>query len=150
MMETIADPGAESSAAVDQERAFVGADPGSREPFGDIVGVAAIFEQVGDPPVQTVGGRDFFEPSEFFERRDGAGESEGQTAGERQIVGSRRRFESCLLPSGAELFVDGGDEAAKIVRAFGDGAEIPRFGQLIAAQQIGRQHQAAADRHRRQ
>jgi hypothetical protein len=74
LQQLIAEPGDEAAAAVDQERAILGADECAGEAFGKVVGTAALAQDSIEPPLQALAILVGFELADFLQRRDRAGQ----------------------------------------------------------------------------
>ncbi len=109
LADLLAEPGNEAAAAVEDERAVLGADTGSGQPFGEVVGKTAILEDVIDPPGEAFFGRQPLELTDFLQRRHRAHQTQSESASDGQIVCWRGGLDLLLVPLLAKGGIDLGD-----------------------------------------
>ena len=86
LQDRVAEPGDEPSAAEPEERPVLGADEGPREPLGQVVGTAAVVQQVVEPGLDPFLSRPGLEPADLLQRRDRAAEHKRQPAHHGQVA----------------------------------------------------------------
>ena len=106
LQERVAEPGDEAAAAVQEKRPVLGADKGAGEPLGQVVGAAAVAEQVVEPGFDPSLLRPGLEAADLFQRRDRAAEHQGQPSHHGQLRRRSGRDELLLGPAIAKRRVD--------------------------------------------
>src|SRR5207302_325245 len=112
--ELIAKPRHETATTVDEKRSFFGSDVGPSQTFREIVRIAAVLEDRGEPTVLPGVWKSGLQPPDLFERRDCSQESQVQATSNCQIRGSLCRRDVRLRPLHAECPINPGHLRLKV------------------------------------
>ena len=115
LQQFVGEPREIAALAVGDERAVLRADVSAREPVREVVGEAAVVQEVIGPAVESRLGRLRLELADLFERRHTAGERERQPPRDREVVRPRGRRDAALLPVVAERLIDPPHDRAELV-----------------------------------
>ena len=113
-VDLVRQPIGEAIAPKNDKLALVRTNHTPRQPRGKVIGKSAIADQLNCPAFESIGPAVGLEPANFFQRRNGAVQGEGESPQDLQLVSRRGKCETGLLPSPFEQGVDLTDDGAGV------------------------------------
>ena len=114
-MQFVGEPGEIPALAIGDERPIFHAHVGAGEPIGEVIGEAAVVQQMIGPAIEPRLGWLGLELANLFERRHAAGEGEREAARNGEVFGARGGGDAAAFPIVAERFIDPLHNGAELV-----------------------------------